>query len=115
MKPLEVSDTVSPADKALLRDVKLAILRHQPKARILLYGSVARGTSTRDSDYDVLVITPHRLSTKEEDTIYDAVYEVELAQDAVVSVMLYSTQERSTPLVKASPYYKNIVKECLVV
>ena len=102
---------LSPRDKALLQEVKRRVVSIEPNAHVLLYGSVARGTATPDSDYDVLVLTPHKLSTAEEDEIYRAIYELELSGDTVVSTMFYSVEEWNSPVVKASPYHKNVVRE----
>jgi len=101
------------SDVALLKEVKQRILDHVPDAKVFLYGSVARGEATADSDYDVLLITPHKLTTPEEDDIYDAVYEVDLDRGVVVSVVFYSEEEWAAPIVKASPFHKNVAKESI--
>ena len=36
-----------------------------PDSRILLFGSHARGTQNKESDYDLLIITPELLTKKE--------------------------------------------------
>ena len=99
------------SDRALLREVKEAILRHVPDARVLLYGSVARGEATPDSDYDVLVITPHKLTSGEQREIYHATYAVDLERDVIVSLNFFSQEEWDMPINKASPFYKNVVRE----
>ena len=99
------------SDVALLKEVKQRILDHVPDAKVFLYGSVARGEATPESDYDVLVITPRRLTRPEEDAIYDATYEVDLARDALTSVVFFSQEDWDAPLTKASPFYRNVVRE----
>jgi predicted nucleotidyltransferase len=36
-----------------------------PECRVLLFGSRARGTEDRHSDYDLMIITPYALTQKE--------------------------------------------------
>lgn len=45
--------------------IKKIILSLLPDARILLFGSRARGTEDKHSDYDLLVITPQMFSRDE--------------------------------------------------
>jgi predicted nucleotidyltransferase len=101
------------SDRVLLGEVKRRILDRAPDARVLLYGSAARGEATPESDYDILVITPRKLTRPEQAAIYDAVYAVELERNVIVSTMFYSREEWDMPIVRASPYYKNVVKESL--
>ena len=39
------------------RAIKNVVRRHDPSARVLLFGSIVRGNARADSDIDVLVIT----------------------------------------------------------
>ena len=45
--------------------IKKTIHAFLPDSRILLFGSRARGTAGRHSDYDLMVITPEGLTQKE--------------------------------------------------
>ena len=45
--------------------IKSTVSSYLPDARVLLFGSHARGDNNRHSDYDLLVITPNGLSQKE--------------------------------------------------
>ncbi len=111
MKRLEDITTLTEDEKQMLREVKAAVLRHEPNAEVILYGSAARGEHGPESDYDVLVLVDRRLSVEEEDEIDAAVYEVELARGAVLSVMFYATGEWGSALVLATPYRRNIERE----
>jgi predicted nucleotidyltransferase len=113
MIPMEEARALSDSDRDILQHTKEIIRRHEPDAEVLLYGSHARGEPTPESDYDVLVLTPHKLSTAQEDGIYDAVYEFEVAHDVVISVVFYTRDEWNTGLVQASPFYKHVTQECI--
>jgi predicted nucleotidyltransferase len=50
------------SDKNILETIKATVKSFLPEARVLLFGSRARGDYNEDSDFDVLVITPNTLS-----------------------------------------------------
>ena len=82
-----------------------------PEAEVILYGSVARGDRSAESDYDILIVTQRPVSSEEEDDLRSALYRLALERDAVVSTMLYDRSEWESPLVCVSPYKKNIEKD----
>ncbi|MFZ8809879.1 MAG: nucleotidyltransferase domain-containing protein [Pyrobaculum sp.] len=47
-----------------LRLIKEVVLRHDPSAKVFLFGSYAEGTARPDSDVDVLIVT--ELAAEEE-------------------------------------------------
>jgi len=49
----------------IYKKIRDAVLSCLPGARILLFGSRARGDQHRHSDYDLLVITPNTFTPKE--------------------------------------------------
>ena len=58
--------------------------------RIVLYGSVARGTNTPDSDVDIAVFISSRIDRHAEDRLSDVVVDMNLKYDKVFSVVNYS-------------------------
>lgn len=114
MIPIAKSQVLSPEERALMRAVKRVVWKHVPGAQVVLYGSAARGTRGPESDYDVAVISPQKLTTADEDRIYDEVYRIEIERDAIVSIAFSSLSEWELPLTKATPYYKNVMKEGVV-
>lgn len=61
-------------------------------ARLLLFGSVARGEATEDSDADVLVITQKRMSHEEKHAMVDVVFEVNLEYGSNISILVVDKQ-----------------------
>ena len=59
----------------------------------MLYGSKARGTDDAESDIDLLVLTSRKLDWRERDAITDALFEVELAHDVVLSTLVLPASE----------------------
>ncbi len=111
MRRIEELETLTAEERQMLAEVKQAILQHEPEAEVILYGSAARGEREPESDYDVLVLADHPFSVAEEDTLYDAVYDVQLDRAAVISVMLFTRGEWTSGLVSATPYRSNVERD----
>ena len=93
MMKLEDASAISMKDKGLLAEVKEVVRRFLPAAEVYLYGSVARGTRGAESDYDFLVVTGESLTTGDEEIIWDAVFDVEMARGVPVSVQCCAKDE----------------------
>ena len=113
MKTLEQVDVISPPDRSLLAEVRDTVRRFLPNATVLLYGSVARGTQTPESDYDILVLTDAPLSREEEERVDRAVYDIELAHERVVSVLYYAKDEWTKH--SAMPLHVEVARDGIVV
>ena len=78
--------------------------------RVILYGSVARGTDTPESDVDIALILRRKLTFEEEDRLLDLITELNLKYDVVLSTVDIDAQlfaEWSQKL----PFYRNIQNE----
>lgn len=76
---------------------------------IILYGSVARGTATSESDIDIAVILDD-YTDKMHDEMIDFVVELELKYNKVISVLLiYNKQFNEWGNI--TPFFKNIRKD----
>ena len=53
------------SDKTILEIIKTTVLGLLPDARILLFGSRARGDYNKNSDFDILIITPQTFALEE--------------------------------------------------
>ncbi len=52
-------------NKEVLNTIKNTVLNYLPEAKVLLFGSRARGQHNKDSDFDILVITKDDINPKE--------------------------------------------------
>ena len=114
MRNLKEARTFSPIDRDILREAREVVLRLLPDAQVVLYGSVARGTQTSDSDYDILVLTEKGLTAREEDVIRDALYDVQLPKGIMISSQFCSRREWETPMVQVSPFYREVERDGVV-
>ena len=86
---------------------------HGQVIRIVLYGSVARGTEADDSDVDIAVFVSERLDHAMEDRLSDVVVDMNLKYDKVFSVI--DIDERVYRQWRhVTPFYQNMDKERIV-
>ncbi len=92
MKALADLPLVDMDRQAIAAAVKLLRERF-PIDRAILFGSKATGTDTAESDIDLLVTTERSLSWQERDVIIDALFDIELAHDVVISALVVPKSE----------------------
>ena len=90
----------------------LSILESQV-IRIVLYGSVARGTNTAESDVDIALLLNGNLSRETEDKLSDLIVDLNLKYDTVLSVIDID-YEMFKKWEKVTPFYKNVNEEGVV-
>lgn len=90
----------------------LSILESQV-IRIVLYGSVARGTNTAESDVDIALLLNGNLSRETEDKLSDLIVDLNLKYDIVLSVIEID-YEMFKKWEKVTPFYKNVNEEGVV-
>ena len=84
-----------------------------PNSELYLYGSRARGTAKKSSDWDLLILLNSPQVTFDFETKFmDNLYEVELETGEIISPLIYSKQDWSTNH-SATPLYSNINKEAI--
>ena len=82
---------------------------------VILYGSVARGTATEESDIDIMVLvdgTAQELRTFE-DQLSDVSADISIKYFKVFSIIDISYQEYMR-WVNTSPFYRNVSKEGVI-
>ena len=78
--------------------------------RIVLYGSTARGESTPESDVDIAVFVPARISLEAEDRLSDIIVDLNLKYNKVFSVIdIDDAVYRKWKSV--SPFFQNVDRE----
>ena len=110
----EKSTLISGTDRELLHDIKDLVQRFLPAATVLLYGSVARGTRTTESDYDILVLTDGALTSREEQDLDAALFDLGLDRDAVICAIFHTKAEWERPPLSGSPFHENVEQDAIL-
>ncbi len=109
MKTLAEAEPLIHVSRDLLDALKVTLHKHLPAAELILHGSTARGERGPESDCDLLAIVPAPLSPREEDTVWDALYDLQLAHGVVVSAQFCSRErwQRHPNM----PFYRNVARD----
>ena len=89
--------------------VKQEVIKIDPKAEVILFGSRARGDFRQDSDWDFLVLLNLPLTKVLKELILDKLYDLELQTDAVISTIIHTKAEWEDRSV--TPIYQIIKKK----
>ncbi len=101
--------------KALQEFIKIAKEKHGNKIeQIILFGSLARGEATEESDIDILVITSGNRFEMQKNLSEIAV-DILLKTGEYISAKAVSTEEYSFMEKIKTGFYQNIAKEGVVV
>jgi predicted nucleotidyltransferase len=94
----------------ILKIIKKKLASVNPEARIILYGSQARGDARENSDWDLLVIlNKSKIESSDFDTISYPIFELGLNEGVFFSTKLYTKAEWEQR--SFTPFYKNVEKE----
>ena len=89
--------------------VKESIKSIDPKAKVILFGSKARGDSSITSDWDFLILTTKNPTEKYKRTIREKLLDTELDAGEVISTIIYSMNRWDD--YQITPLYQNITKD----
>ncbi len=93
----------------IIRQLRKSIEKKYNIRDMKLFGSSARGDSSRDSDIDILVKLPFVDRSIEED-LFDIAYDLELEHDCLIDIIVLP-ESLEAPI----PLYQTIEKEGIAV
>jgi predicted nucleotidyltransferase len=64
-----------------------------PVVAVMLFGSKATGRDDAESDIDLLVLTSRQLHWRERDAVTNALFDIEMDYDVVISTLVVGEQE----------------------
>jgi uncharacterized protein len=99
-----------PNEKRALKELKDRLSKHFNVLDCKLYGSKARGTDTKGSDLDVMILL-EELSPDIESEIDDLIFTINLEYDCFITALFFGRRELETGPLSESPIYKKILQE----
>jgi predicted nucleotidyltransferase len=99
----------------LLEAVKETVLKIDPAAQIILYGSRSRGEEEEYSDWDYLILLDKKTDYEKIRTIRHAIYEIELETGEIINEIIKDRDEWNSSLYRATSFYKNVMKEAIII
>jgi len=95
----------------IITELKTYLHKNYSKSvkEVVLFGSQARGDSSKDSDYDILIVLNKDYSGKDENKILDLCYDIDLKYNIIIDAHLISEKEISS-LRGKQPIINNALK-----
>ena len=91
--------------------IRETVLEQAADAKVILFGSKARGTDTVESDWDILVLLNKPIVTfKDEQSIRHKLYEIELEVEEPISTFVFSETDWNSRM-SVTPLYRNVKSE----
>jgi len=95
----------------ITKSVKQSVTSVDPNAKIILFGSRARGDITSYSDWDFLILASKNIDETFKRRIRELIIDTELEAEEVINTLIYS--QKSWNNYKLTPLYRNISKDGL--
>jgi predicted nucleotidyltransferase len=89
--------------------VKETVKALDPEARVILFGSNARGDFRTSSDWDFLILTSSNPTQQYKKAIRDRLIDTELEAGEVISTIIFSQSKWQDYSI--TPLYKNVIKD----
>ena len=102
-------------DKAILQELVQGMVEiiKSDIVKVILYGSVARGTNDEESDIDIMIIIKNELDSFAEDKLSDFIVDMNLKYDKVFSVIDVNVH-KFDKWAAVLPFYQNVDREGIV-
>jgi len=95
----------------ILKEIKRIVLELYPSAKIYLYGSRAKGSASKESDWDLLILlNKNKITADIERSITYPLYDLEFETGELISPMVYAENEWNTKY-RITSFYQNVMKE----
>ena len=98
-----------------LAELKKRVIEQNAIEQVIVFGSVARGEATEESDLDVLIITTEPISYTEENAIFDQTFLINMEYDTNISVLVVPKEKWQSPLWSLLPLHQAIANEGIAV
>ncbi len=79
--------------KDILSSIKSQILKVAPDAKVMLFGSMAYGTPTEESDWDILILTPQPVTSTLKKNIHNSLFPISVKIAAFINALTIQENE----------------------
>lgn len=80
-------------EKKAVLEASAMLRKSFPVKEVVLFGSKARGDDDEESDIDLLVLTSQPVSWNERKAINNALYEIQMKYDIIISTLITTVTE----------------------
>ncbi|SPD76379.1 putative DNA polymerase beta domain protein region [uncultured Desulfobacterium sp.] len=103
--------TLRKNEKDAIRAATKILKTRFPVRDVILFGSKARGDSDKESDIDLLLLTGKPLHWKERHAIIEALFDVEMKHDVVISIVVNTVYDWQEGICTVLPIHEEIKRE----
>lgn len=101
--------SVKSLEKKIFQAVKEKVFAIDDTAKVILFGSRARGDARKDSDWDFLILTSKEVTNELKDQLLDDILQVELEVGEVIGTVI--RQDKEWQQQEVTQFFKNVVKD----
>ena len=98
-------------EKKAIREATRSLKRKFPVEEVILFGSKARRDDDRESDIDLLLLTSRLLHWKERHAIIDALFDIEMKYDVVISIVVNLKYDWREGICTVFPIHEDIDRD----
>lgn len=98
-------------EKKAIHEATKMLKEKFPVKEVILFGSKARGDSSEESDIDLLLLTDGPLHWKERHAIIEALFDVEMKHDVVISIVVNAVQDWKEGICTLLPLHEEVNRE----
>lgn len=102
-------------DRRAITEAVEVFRKKLPVEQVVLFGSKSRGDDDPESDIDLLVLTRRPVSRAERHAVVDALFDIQLRHDVVLSPLVVAAQEWQAGMISALPIHDEVEEHGAIV
>lgn len=102
-------------DRRAIAEAVEVLQKSLPVAQVVLFGSKSRGDDDPESDIDLLVLTHRPVSRAERHAAVDALFDIQLRHDVVLSPLVVAAEEWRAGMLSALPIHDEVEEHGVIV